>query len=106
MGGMATHIAGVTQREFDRKTGVGTLIHERILPALRRPRVHRRFENIMVSLTGGPRAFDRAGIRLRTNDAALRAFLAGNEPTGKLEVPLLSLHTTATVRCPSSRHAF
>jgi len=139
------YAAGVTQREFDRKTGVGTLIHERILPALRRPRVHRRFENIMVSLTGGPRAFDRAGfrleeetnwqraellvavgfapnrhtvyhlgppspvtsrefnravIRLRTNDAALRAFLAGNETTGKLEVPLLSLHTTGDGQVP------
>jgi hypothetical protein len=139
------YAAGVTQREFDRKTGVGALVRDRILPALRRPRVYRRFEDIMVSLTGGPRAFGRAGfrleeetnwqraellvavglapnrdtvyhlgppspvtsrefnraiIRLRTNDAALRAFLAGNETTGKLEMPLLTLHTTGDGQVP------
>jgi len=139
------HAAGVTQREFDSSTRVGTLIHDRILPALRRPRAHRRFEDIMVSLTGGPRAFDREGfrleeetnwrrvellvaaglarnrhtvyhlgrpspvtsrefnravIRLRTNDAFLRAFLAGNETTGNLEMPLLTLHTTGDGQVP------
>jgi hypothetical protein len=58
------YAAGVTQREFNASTSIHTLIHSRILPALRRPRVHRRFEDIMVSLTGGPRAFDREGFRL------------------------------------------
>lgn len=141
----AAYTAGVTQREFDAETDVGALIHDRILPALRRPRAHRRFEDIMVSLTGGPRAFDRAGfrieeetnwrrgellvaagiarnrhteyhlgppspvasrefnravIRFRTNPALRRAFLAGNETTGKLEMPLLSLHTTGDGQVP------
>ena len=139
------YAAGVTQREFDRNTDVGTLIHARILPALRRPRAYRRFEDITVSLTGGPRTFAREGfrleeqtnwhraellvaaqlapnrhtmyhlgppspvtsgefnravIRLRTNDAALRAFLAGNETTGKLEMPLLTLHATGDGQVP------
>ena len=135
----------MTQREFDRSSGVAALIRDRILPALRRPRLHRRFEDIMVSLTGGPRAFDREGfrmeeetnwqraellvatglapnrhtvyrlgppspvtsrqfnravIRLRTNRAVRRAFLAGNETTGKLEMPLLTLHTTGDGQVP------
>ncbi|MBA3261445.1 MAG: hypothetical protein H0T69_02995 [Thermoleophilaceae bacterium] len=141
----AAYTAGVTQPEFDRNTNVRTLIHHRILPALRRPRAHRRFEDIMVSLTGGPRAFDRDGfrmeeetnwhraellvasgiarnrqtvyhlgapspvasrkfnravIRFRTNQALRRVFLAGNETTGKLEMPLLSLHTTGDGQVP------
>jgi hypothetical protein len=99
----------------------------------------------MVSLTGGPRAFDRAGFRLeegtnwrraellvaariarnrhtvyhlgppsptssrefnravirfRTNPALRRAFLAGNETTGRLEMPLISLHTTGDGQVP------
>jgi dienelactone hydrolase len=139
------YAAGVTQREFDRSTDVGALIDDRILPALRRPRAHRRFEDIMVSLTGGPRAFDREGfrleeetnwlrakllialrlgpnrhtvyrlrrpspvtsrdfnrkvIRLSTDATALRAFLAGSETTGKLAMPLLTLHTTGDGQVP------
>ncbi|MEA2362010.1 MAG: hypothetical protein QOD71_1155 [Thermoleophilaceae bacterium] len=141
----AAYTAGVTQREFDRSTGIRTLIDDRILPALRRPRVHRRFEDIMVSLTGGPRAFDREGfrmeedtnwhrgelvvaariarnrntvyrlgppspvasrefnravIRFRTNRALRRSFLAGNETTGRIQMPLLSLHTTGDGQVP------
>lgn len=139
------YAAGVTQGEFDRSPGVGSLIRDRILPALRMPRAHRRFEGIMISLTGGPRAFDREGfrleeqtnwqraellvaaglapnrrtvyhlgppstvtsrefnravIRLPTNHVALRAFLAGNETTGKLAMPLLSLHATGDGQVP------
>ncbi len=139
------YAAGVTQREFDASKGVRAVVRERILPALRRPRAHRRFEDIMVSLTGGRRAFDREGfraeeetnwrraellvatglapnrrtryrlgppspvtsrvfnravIRLRTDPRFLRAFLAGNETTGRLQVPLLSLHTTGDGQVP------
>jgi pimeloyl-ACP methyl ester carboxylesterase len=139
------YAAGVSQKEFDRNTDVGSLIRNRILPALRRPRASRRFEDIMVSLTGGPRPFDREGfrleeqtnwqraellvaaglapnrhtvyhlgppstvtsrefnrrvIRLRTNDATLRAFLAGNETSGKLQMPLVTLHTTGDGQVP------
>ena len=60
----AAYAAGVTQREYDRTSSIPELIRDRILPALRRPRVHRRFEDIMVSLTGGPRPFDREGFRM------------------------------------------
>src|SRR5829696_7293406 len=141
----AAYAAGVTQREFDRRAGVGALIRDRILPALRRPRARRRFEDIMVSITGGPRPFDREGfrieeetnweraelavsaglatnrdtvyrlgkpspvtsaafnravIRFRTDRANLRAFVAGSETSGRLAMPLLSLHTTGDGQVP------
>ena len=141
----AAYLAGVTQREFDRSSGTQALIRNRILPALRRPRMHRRFEDIMVSLTGGPRPFDRLGfrmeeetnwkraelqvaagiasnrhtvyrlgspspvtsrefnraaIRFHTNPALRRAFIAGNETTGRLAMPLLTMHTTGDGQVP------
>jgi hypothetical protein len=149
-GGTAFFVAGayaadVTQREFDRTRDAGALFHDRILPALQKPRLHRRFEDIMVSLTGGPRAFARTGfrdeeatnwkrvellvalrlasnprtvyrlgppspvgsrefnrtaIRLRANRAILRGFLAGNETTGKLAMPLLSMYTSGDGQVP------
>jgi hypothetical protein len=46
------------------------------------------------------REFNRAVIRFRTNPAARRSFLAGNEIDGKLEMPLLSLHTTGDGQVP------
>jgi pimeloyl-ACP methyl ester carboxylesterase len=139
------YAAGVTQREFDRDGRSGTLIEDRILPAVRGSRAHRRFEDIMISLTGGPRAFAREGfrmeeetnwqragllvaaglapnrhtvyhlgppspvhsrefnravIRLPTDDAALRAFVAGNETSGKLQMPLMTLHGTGDGQVP------
>jgi pimeloyl-ACP methyl ester carboxylesterase len=141
----AAYAAGVTQRELDDRSGVAALIRERILPALRRPAARKRFEDIMVSLTGGPRAFDREGfraeevttweraelvvaaglasnrrtayrlgppspvsseafnravIRFRTDETTRRAFLAGSETTGRLAMPLLSLHTTGDGQVP------
>jgi pimeloyl-ACP methyl ester carboxylesterase len=137
--------AGVTQAELDASGDVGRLIRERILPALRDPQVHERFEQIMVDLTGGPRLFDREGfhleeetnwrragllvaaglapnrdtsywlgpasgvtsevfnravVRLRTNDELLAGFVAGNETTGRLQLPLLTLHTTGDGQVP------
>ena len=44
--------------------------------------------------------FDRAAIRLRTNAELRRAFLTGNETTGELETPLLTLHTTGDGQVP------
>ena len=141
----AAYVAGVRQREFDRSNDVGALIRNRLLPALRAPRAQRRFEDIMVSLTGGPRAFDREGfrmeeetnweraellvsagiarnrgtvyrlgppsgvssrafnravIRFHTNAAVRRDFLAGNETSGRLAMPLLALHTTGDGQVP------
>jgi hypothetical protein len=139
------YVAGVTQTEFDASTDVGGLIRDRIRPALRDPAAHDRFVNIMVDLTGGPRALDREGfraeeetnwrraemlvsaqlapngetkyrlgphsavtsdefnravIRLRTNDELLRTFVEGSETTGNLQMPLLTLHTTGDGQVP------
>ncbi len=138
-------VAGVTQADYDAATDVGALIRDRIRPALRHPQSRDRFERIMVDLSGGPRPFDREGIRaeedtdwqraqlalstgvvphhdapyhlgptsevnedefnraairLRTNDDLLRAYVAGNEATGRLRVPLLTMHTTGDGQVP------
>lgn len=45
-------------------------------------------------------AFNRSVIRLRTNEKLLRTFLAGNETTGELRMPLLTLHTTGDGQVP------
>jgi pimeloyl-ACP methyl ester carboxylesterase len=55
--------AGVTQAEFDETGDVGRIINERIIPALDDADAHRLFEDILIALTGGPRAFDRMGVR-------------------------------------------
>ena len=139
------YAAGVSRGEFRGTAGVHELVNDRILPALRRPRVRRRFEDLMISLTGGPRAFAREGflmeedtnweraellasaglapnrhtvyrlgppsdttsrsfnravLRFRTNPAGLRAFVAGNDTAGKLEMPLLTMHTTGDGQVP------
>jgi pimeloyl-ACP methyl ester carboxylesterase len=44
--------------------------------------------------------FNRAAIRPRTNDELLRTFVAGNEVTGDLQVPLLTLHSTGDGQVP------
>ena len=138
------YVAGITQAEFDGANAVG-VIRDRIRPALRDPANHERFENIMLDVTGGPRAFDREGfrleedtnwrraellvaarlarnagtvyrlgplstvssdefnraaIRLPTNEDLLRSFTEGNEATGDLKMPLLSLHTTGDGQVP------
>jgi pimeloyl-ACP methyl ester carboxylesterase len=54
-------VAGVTQDEYDRGD-ISGIIRDRIRPALRDPRKHRQFEDILVDLTGGPRPFAREGI--------------------------------------------
>src|SRR5829696_525481 len=138
-------VAGVTQVDYDAATDVGALIRDRIRPALRDPRLRDRFQRIMVDLSGGPRPFDREGIRaeeetdwqraelvvstgvvphhdspyhlgptsevdedefnraaivLRTNDDRLQAYVADNEATGRLRVPLLTMHTTGDGQVP------
>jgi pimeloyl-ACP methyl ester carboxylesterase len=139
------YVAGVTQEEFDASTDPGRLVQDRILPALQDPVLHERWQNIMLELTGGPRAFDREGlhleedtnwpraqlivaarlapnagktyrlgplsnvssdefnraaIRLPTNDELLRTFIEGNDITGDLQMPLLALHTTGDGQVP------
>jgi hypothetical protein len=139
------YAAGVTQQEFDATTDIGALIQDHIVPALRDPQVHKRFDDIVIDLTGGPRKFAREGsraeeetnwrrlrlsvgaglvgnfdttyrlgplsdvpsdefnravIRIRPNDDVLRAFVEGNETTGDLRMPLLTLHTTGDGEVP------
>ncbi len=44
--------------------------------------------------------FNRAVIRLGTNDQLLRGFVEGNETTGNLQMPVLTLHTTGDGQVP------
>jgi pimeloyl-ACP methyl ester carboxylesterase len=137
--------AGVTQAQFDASTDLHGLVYDRIVPALRDPQAHRRFEDIMIDLSGGPRAFDRQGfeaeeetnwrrafqlsatqiapnrdtryqlgplstvtsaefgravIRLPVDRLRLHGFVAGSDLTGRLRMPLLSLHTTGDFQVP------
>jgi hypothetical protein len=57
------YVAGVTQAEFDAAPSIPDLIEQRIRPALDDPMNRARFEALMIDLTGGRRAFDRAGFR-------------------------------------------
>jgi pimeloyl-ACP methyl ester carboxylesterase len=139
------YAAGVTQAEFDAATDLATLIDQRIRPALDDPARREVFESLLVALTGGPRDFDRVGLRLEeetnwerarilvaarlgTNgdrayalgagtDVAARdfdtlvvrapldvermaVFINGNETTGELKMPMITLHTTGDWQVP------
>ena len=141
----AAFVAGVTQAEYDRTTDLRKLVDDRIMPAVRTASGRARFEDIMIDLTGGPRAFDREGldlewstkwqraqllvaaglvpppdapyrlgpvsrvtsaefnakaIKLKTNDDAFRTFSEGMEVTGRLAMPLLTMHTTGDEQVP------
>jgi hypothetical protein len=104
----AAWAAGVTQAEYDASPGVSELIHQRIQPALRDASVHRRFEDMVISLTGGPRAFDRPGFEIEepTNwhraELSLSAGLAENRdvryPDPAFDRQAIRLHTNAAAR--------
>lgn len=139
------YVAGVTQAEFDASTDINAFVQDRIVPALKTPDAQKRFEDIMIDLTGGPRAFDRQGldfeaptnwqratilvsshlapnadtayhlgplstvssedynrdvIRLPVDSALMSSYTEGNEITGNLQVPLLTLHTTGDGQVP------
>jgi len=57
------YAAGVTQDEFD-STAIDVLINERIKPALREATAHDLWVRILLDMTGGERAHDRAGFEL------------------------------------------
>ena len=140
----AGYVVGLTQARFDAATDMHALI-ENVRAGLLPTDLHRRFEDIMIALTGGPRAFDREGfhleeatnwrraeltvtaqiaqnagttydlgkldgvtsaefdkgvVRLPTNRSALGEFVAGNETTGRLTMPLLSMHSTGDGQVP------
>jgi pimeloyl-ACP methyl ester carboxylesterase len=141
----AAYAASVTQTEFDASTDINDLTHNRIVPALGEPAARAVFEDALIAITGGARAFDRLGIqaeegtnwsrsallvpsRLGTNagrdydfaagssvseedfeagvlrviedEAQMANFIAGNEITGDLTMPMLTLHTTGDWQVP------
>jgi pimeloyl-ACP methyl ester carboxylesterase len=71
----AAFVAAVTQRELDATTDFGTLLDRRIRPALADARKHEQYENIIIDITGGPRAFAREGIHLEEETNFHRAVL-------------------------------
>ncbi len=71
----AAWAAGVTQTDYDQQPDVAALVRDRIRPALRDRHVHDRFEDMMIRLTGGPRAFDREGFRMEEETNWKRAVL-------------------------------
>jgi hypothetical protein len=71
----AAFVAGVTQAEYDHTTDLRKLVDGRILPAVRTAAGRARLEDIMIDLTGGPRAFDREGLDLEWNTKWQRARL-------------------------------
>jgi hypothetical protein len=71
----AAWAAGVTQGDYDRQPDVAALVRDRIKPALEDRDVHDRFENLMITLTGGPRPFDREGFRVEEETNWDRAVL-------------------------------
>ena len=50
----AAYVVGLTQAQFDATTDMHALIND-LRAGLRPTDVHRRFEDIMIALTGGPR---------------------------------------------------
>ena len=145
----AAYVAGLTQAKFDLKPPSSARSPSAGRRAWRtRPTdVHRRFVDLMIALTGGPKRSDREGfpkprreitngcrgeltltidrtrsinskydlgafeavtsdefntgvLRFPINRSAFRAFVTGNETTGKLAMPLVSLHTTGDGQVP------
>jgi len=112
----AAYVAGVTQAEFDATTDLGKLIHDRILPDLKDPAAHERWENIMIDLTGGPRAFDREGFHFeeetnwRRSQIVVTSHLAPNADTTYRLGPLSTVSSDdfnrAVIRFPVNEELF
>jgi pimeloyl-ACP methyl ester carboxylesterase len=47
-----------------------------------------------------PGRFGPGGLRLRTNDEALQVYVADNETSGQVRIPLLTMHTTGDGQVP------
>ena len=71
----AAYVAGVTQAEYDSSPDLEALITDRIRPALADPAKYTEFQDIMIDLTGGPRAFDREGFQVEEETNWERAAL-------------------------------
>jgi pimeloyl-ACP methyl ester carboxylesterase len=161
------YVAGVTQAELNAALGLAqtpavgevppesaltdnsltALVDTKIKPALKDPGRHAEFQNIMLDLTGGPRAFDREGFALEessnwqragilvsfslahndgkqyqlgplsktssadfnagvvrnsqnTDQAFVNSYLEGNDITGELQMPTLTMQTTGDWQVP------
>ncbi len=57
------YVAGVTQQQFE-GADINALIRDRIQPALADAASRKRWEDIVIDLSGGPRPFDREGLRV------------------------------------------
>ncbi len=133
------YAAGVTQAEFNASNDIPSLITTRIEPALNDTAARKKFEDVLVGMSGGPRPFDRLGIheaeqtnwllaatfvprrivgnaertyvlhagssvssddfsrnvvRFSADPERAKAFIEGNEITGDLRMPMITLHTT------------
>ncbi len=142
----AAYVAGVSQAEFDAAPAdFSGLVNNRIIPALNDSAAHKRWEDILIDLTGGPRAFDVEGfaleeltnwqrasilvparlsyndgreysfspaagvsdgdfnrnvIRVKPDEGRVQAFIAGNELSGDLQMPMLTVQTTGDWQVP------
>ncbi len=71
----AAFVTGVTQTELDDAPNLADFIEQRIRRMLDDPQKHAEFEDILIDLTGGPRAFAREGIHLEEETNWRRAVL-------------------------------
>jgi pimeloyl-ACP methyl ester carboxylesterase len=84
-------VAGVDQADVDASPDLGRLVDERIRPALADPARRAEFDEIMVDLTGGPRAFAVEGIHDEEDTNFERAVVVastglGPQPDGAYEL--------------------
>jgi len=138
-------VAGVTQQEFE-NGDVYEIIDQRVKPALQDPAKHAQWMNMLIDMTGGPRALAAEGFSIEEETNWFRApilvatgqaynsdydyqlpntpgltneefnagvvrrqppdpetrenFRRGNELTGDLQMPMLTLHTTGDWQVP------
>jgi pimeloyl-ACP methyl ester carboxylesterase len=141
----AAYVAGVTQAEFDARNDNHRFVTDSIRAALDDPTAHERWVNLMIDLSGGPRAFategflleeetnwlraeqqvtiglarntsrdyqmnalsgvdseefNRSAIRIPGNEGVIANWTRGNDATGDLKIPLMTMHTTGDWQVP------
>jgi pimeloyl-ACP methyl ester carboxylesterase len=75
-------VAGVHQADIDASPDIGRLVDQRIRPALANPARRAEFDEIMIDLTGGPRAFAVEGIHDEEDTNFQRAVLVASTGLG------------------------
>ena len=58
------YASGVTQGQFDAENDIPKLVATAIVPALEDPARRKKFEDILIAMTGGRRPYDRLGLHL------------------------------------------